>query len=86
MASFRVASFRREKMKRRNGTNRPPYIFMLCAILVTADDGHLGMQNCKRLKWLHTRNILAKAGSRVLEIVVFMFMLFLVTAPGGHLE
>ena len=33
---------------------------MFCAIL-TADDGHLGMQNCEKSKWLHIINILAQS-------------------------
>ena len=113
--------------------------------LVTTNGGHLGMPNCKKLKRLHTRNILAqswinfnqwflrychffvyaifsngpwrpswivnlhkfeivplKKSKRLhtrnipaqswinfiqwcWEIVIFMFVLFLVMAPGGHL-
>ena len=34
---------------------------MFCDLLVTANGGHLGMQNCIKSKRLHTRNILAQS-------------------------
>ena len=34
---------------------------MFCAILSTANGGHLIMPNCKKSKLLHTRNILAQS-------------------------
>ena len=62
---------------------------MFCAILVTANGGHLGMPNCENSKRLHTKKHsgtkLDKFQSIVSEILSFSCLCFLVTGPNGHL-
>ena len=63
---------------------------MFCAILVTANGGHLVIPSCKKSKPLHTRNILAQSWINFNQWFMryhhFRVFLFLVTAPGISLD
>ena len=66
---------------------------MFTAILVTANDGHLGMQNWKKKlksKRLHTRNIPAQSWINInqwfLKYRHFRVYAILVTVSGSHLD
>ena len=59
--------------------------------LVTPNGGHLGMLNCKKSKRLyieifwHIVGLISISINGSWDIVIFVFMLFLVTVPDGHL-